>query len=78
MKYSELIKNTWMNDYQLINVHDIPDEKPKERAWSGILQFFMKHIHERDLFQRWEEIADLLTYFAKMNLGIDYIKLISC
>ncbi len=38
---SELVKATWTNDYQLINVHDIPDEKLKEKAWSGILQFFM-------------------------------------
>ena len=75
---SELVKTTWINDYQLINVHDISDEKLKERAWSGILQFFMKHIHERDLLKRWEEIADLLPKFAKLNIGIDYIELILC
>ncbi|MFV9930220.1 MAG: Rpn family recombination-promoting nuclease/putative transposase [Rickettsia endosymbiont of Haemaphysalis japonica] len=37
---SELVKNTWINDYQLINVQNISDEKLKEKAWSGILQFF--------------------------------------
>ncbi|HJD61824.1 MAG TPA: Rpn family recombination-promoting nuclease/putative transposase [Rickettsia endosymbiont of Columbicola hoogstraali] len=75
---SELVKSTWTNDYQLINVYDIPDEKLKEKAWSGILQFFMKHIHERDLLKRWEEIADLLPKFAKVDIGIDYIELILC
>ncbi|GFY73659.1 recombination-promoting nuclease RpnD [Trichonephila inaurata madagascariensis] len=50
---SELVKATWTNDYQLINVHDISDQALKENAWSGILQFFMKHIHERDLLKRW-------------------------
>ncbi|WP_324602893.1 MULTISPECIES: Rpn family recombination-promoting nuclease/putative transposase [spotted fever group] len=38
---SELVKNTWINDYQLINVQNISDEKLKEKAWSGILQFFL-------------------------------------
>ncbi|ABV78702.1 Transposase and inactivated derivative [Rickettsia bellii OSU 85-389] len=75
---SELVKTTWTNDYQLINVHDIPDEKLKEKAWSGILQFFMKHIHERDLLKRWEEVADLLPKFAKIDIGIEHIELILC
>ncbi|MCZ6883876.1 MAG: Rpn family recombination-promoting nuclease/putative transposase [Rickettsia endosymbiont of Ixodes ricinus] len=43
---SELVKTTWTNDYQLINIQNISDEKLKEKAWSGILQFFLKHIHE--------------------------------
>ncbi len=38
----------------------------------------MKHIHERDLFKRWAEIADLLPYFTKINIAIDYIALILC
>ena len=75
---SELVKATWTNDYQLINVHQIPDEQLKEHAWSGILQFFMKHIHERDLLKRWQEIASLLPKFAEVNIGINYIELILC
>ena len=66
---SNLTKEIWSNDYQLINVHNIPDEDFKQRAWSGILEFFFKHIHERELLKRWEEIADLLPQFAKVNIG---------
>jgi len=77
-EYSELTKNTWINDYQLINVHEIPDEKLKENAWSGMLQFFMKHIHERDLLKRWEEIANLLPTITEFNIGYNYIELILC
>ncbi|MFV9858350.1 Rpn family recombination-promoting nuclease/putative transposase [Rickettsia sibirica] len=66
----------WINDYQLINVQNISDEKLKEKAWSGILQFFLKHIHKRDLLKRWKEVADLLPEFIKVNIGIDYIELI--
>lgn len=69
---SELVKTTWTNDYQLINVQNISDEKLKEKAWSGILQFFLKHIHEQDLLKRWQEVADLLPEIIKVNIGIDY------
>ncbi|MFV9936859.1 MAG: Rpn family recombination-promoting nuclease/putative transposase [Rickettsia endosymbiont of Haemaphysalis japonica] len=44
---SELVKNTWINDYQLINVQNISDEKLKEKAWSGILQFFKTYPRTR-------------------------------
>ena len=50
---SELVKATWISDYQLINIYDIPDEKLKENTWFGILQFFMTHIHKQDLLKRW-------------------------
>ncbi|WCR55954.1 Rpn family recombination-promoting nuclease/putative transposase [Rickettsia asembonensis] len=72
----ELMQDIWTKDHQVINVHDIPDEELKKKAWAGILQFFMKHIHERDLLTRWYEIADLLPEFAKLNIGIDYLELI--
>ena len=38
------------------------------------MQFFLKHIHERDLLKRWQEVADLLPEFIKVNIG--YIELI--
>ena len=43
---NKLAKDIWGNNYQLINVHEIPDEEFKQRAWSGILEFFLKHIHD--------------------------------
>jgi len=58
-----------------VNVHDIPDEDFKKRVWSGILEFFLKHIHERELLKRWEQIADILPELAKVNIGYDYIEM---
>ena len=40
------------------------------------LAVFFKHIHERDLLKRWQEVTDLLPEFIKVNIGIDYIELI--
>jgi predicted transposase/invertase (TIGR01784 family) len=75
-QHKELMQDIWTKDHQVINVHDIPDDELKKKAFAGILQFFMKHIHERDLLKRWHEVADLLPEFAKLNIGIDYLELI--
>src|SRR5689334_13283946 len=75
-KDKDLAKSFWTNDYQLINVHDIPDEELKKRTWSGILEFFMKHIHERNLLKRWQEIADKLPELIKVRAGYDYIEIL--
>ena len=75
-QHKELMQDIWTKDHKVVNVHDIPDEELKQKAWAGILQFFMKHIHERDLLKRWYEVADLLPEFAKLNIGIDYLELI--
>ena len=71
-----LAKEFWAEDYQLVNLHDIPDEELKKRIWSGILEFFMKHIHERQLLKRWQEIGDILPELTKVTIGYDYIKMI--
>ncbi|WP_341764351.1 Rpn family recombination-promoting nuclease/putative transposase [Candidatus Tisiphia endosymbiont of Beris chalybata] len=73
---SQLARSIWINDYQLVNVHDIPDSEFRERIWSGILEFFMKHIHERNLLKRWQEIQDILPEFTKLTIGYSYLELI--
>lgn len=72
----EFIKKLWINDYQLINVHEIPDERLKERLWAGTLQFFMKHIWERDLVKMWEEVTGILPELVKVDIGYNYIKIL--
>ncbi|WP_341756318.1 MULTISPECIES: Rpn family recombination-promoting nuclease/putative transposase [unclassified Candidatus Tisiphia] len=72
--YSDLARSFWTNDCQLINVHDIPDEELKKKLWSGILLFFLKHIHERQLLKRWQEISDLLPELTKVSIGYDHIR----
>ncbi|XP_044732998.1 recombination-promoting nuclease pSLT051-like [Chrysoperla carnea] len=72
-QHKELMQDIWTKDHPVINVHDIPDEELKKKAWAGILQFFMKHIHERDLLKRWHEVSDLLPEFAKLNIELEKI-----
>ncbi|MCC8371902.1 MAG: Rpn family recombination-promoting nuclease/putative transposase [Rickettsia endosymbiont of Pseudomimeciton antennatum] len=72
--YPDLARCFWTNDCQLVNVHDIPDEELKKKVWSGILLFFLKHIHERQLLKRWQEISHLLPELAKVTIGYDHIR----
>ncbi|WP_250311484.1 Rpn family recombination-promoting nuclease/putative transposase [Rickettsia endosymbiont of Oedothorax gibbosus] len=72
--HPDLARVFWTNDCQLINVHDIPDEELKEKVWSGILLFFLKHIHERQLLKRWQEISHLLPKLSKITIGYDHIR----
>jgi predicted transposase/invertase (TIGR01784 family) len=72
----KLARTIWTDDYQLINVHEIPDTELKKHVWSGILMFFMKHIHERQLLKRWHEIAKLLPIISELTVGTDYIKIL--
>jgi predicted transposase/invertase (TIGR01784 family) len=71
-----LAKKFWTEDHKIVNVHDIPDEEFKTRIWSGILEFFLKHIHERQLLKRWQQIADILPELSKVSIGYDYIEMI--
>ncbi|BFD46787.1 MAG: Rpn family recombination-promoting nuclease/putative transposase [Rickettsia endosymbiont of Sergentomyia squamirostris] len=73
-----LAKEIWTNDYQIVNVNDIPDEQLKQRVWSGIFEFFAKHIRERDLLRRWQEIAYMLPELVKVSIGYNYIELLLC
>lgn len=57
-------------------MHDIADEELKKRMWSGILEFFMKHIKKRNLLKKWQEIADILPEFTKVTIGYNYIEMI--
>lgn len=58
-KHKKLAKEVWTNDYCLINVQDIPDEEFKTRAWSGIMEFFLKNIWNREILKKFDAIADI-------------------
>lgn len=73
---STLAKDIWAGDQQLVNVHDIPDEELKKKVWAGTMSFFMKHIHERDLAKKWQEIADNLPKITEVSIGYDFIEIL--
>lgn len=70
----ELARNLWNKDYSLINVHEIPDEELKEKIWFGILLFFLKHIHDRQLLKSWQNISNILPKLAQVEVGYNHIR----
>ena len=73
----ELAKLYWAGDHKVVDLQQIPDEELKQQLWAGTLQFFLKHIHQRNLLNKWHEIADLLPEIVKVKiLGREYIEML--
>lgn len=51
---------SFLDNFQLVNVHEIPDSAMQKHVWSGILEFFMKHIFERDFIKVLENGKDII------------------
>jgi len=56
----DLARKFWNSDFQLVNVHNIPDKELKGRIWSGIFELMMKHIHDPDLIKIWRDVEEFL------------------
>jgi predicted transposase/invertase (TIGR01784 family) len=50
----KLAKQCMGNDYQLIDLSSMADDDIKHKQHLGVLEFFMKHIHNRDVLQVWK------------------------
>jgi len=49
-----LAKEYMAGDYQLVDLTVMADDAIKQKQHLGILEFFMKHIHARDMLELWE------------------------
>jgi hypothetical protein len=47
-----IMKNIVQSRFHLIDVGQIPDEKLREKTWSNVLQFCMKHAFDRDFYDK--------------------------
>lgn len=71
-----IVKRLMTEDYQLIDLQSMSENDIKKKQHLGILEYFMKNIHLRDMIKLWEEF---LTQFDKAMLidqerGYIYIK----
>ena len=67
-------KDFWVEDHNVINVHEIPDEEFLMRTCSGFMEFSMKHIRNPNLLEQWRKMAYLLPHI-KVEVGSSYIKM---
>lgn len=71
-----LAEDVMSSDYQLIDLQSMTDAEIQQNQHLGMLQFFMKHIHESDMIKLWEKFfdrfKDLILYDKEK--GYIYIK----
>jgi predicted transposase/invertase (TIGR01784 family) len=50
----EQAKNLMGDKYRLIDLHSMTDDEIKQKQHLGMLEYFMKHIHTRDILKLWD------------------------
>jgi predicted transposase/invertase (TIGR01784 family) len=53
-----LAKDFMGGDYQLVDLYAMADDEIKKKAHLGMLEYFMKHVHARDMLHLWEEFLE--------------------
>ena len=53
-----LAKEFMGGDYQLVNLYAMSDDEIKKKAHLGMMEYFMKNIHTRDMIKLWEEFLE--------------------
>ncbi|KTD78846.1 putative transposase [Legionella waltersii] len=70
-----LIDHYFLKPFQLIDLGQIDDETLKQHAWSGVIEFALKHIFARDILAWLKDIADTLHQLDNTG-GLDFIAIV--
>ena len=68
----ELVDRYFLKPFQLVDLNEIADEELKQHMWSGVMEFSLKHIFERDMLPFLREIAPTLKTLVHQG-GDDFI-----
>lgn len=71
----ELVDRYFLKPFQLIDLGKIDDESIKQHAWSGVMEFALKHIFARDILPWLKNIAGTLNQLDKAG-GRDFIAIV--
>jgi predicted transposase/invertase (TIGR01784 family) len=71
----QLVEKYFLKPFQLLDLGRIDDESIRQNAWSGIMEFALKHIFARDILPHLRNIADLMQQVAKQG-GSDYLAIV--
>lgn len=61
----ELVDRYFLKPFQLIDLGQIDDETLKQHAWSGVMEFVLKHIFARDMLPYLNDIAQTFGHIQK-------------
>jgi predicted transposase/invertase (TIGR01784 family) len=71
----ELIDQYFLKPFHLIDLGEIDDETLKQHAWSGAMEFALKHIFSRDILPWLKNIANLMRELDHCG-GRDFIAIV--
>ncbi|MFT4058969.1 MAG: Rpn family recombination-promoting nuclease/putative transposase [Legionella sp.] len=70
-----LVDRYFLKPFQLIDLGQIDDEVLKQHAWSGVMEFALKHIFARDILPWLKDIAERLHQLDNAG-GRDFIAIV--
>ena len=62
-------------DYRLIDLQSMPDDEIKKKQHLGMLEYFLKHIHQRDMLKLWGEFLEEFKEVVLIDKANGYIYL---
>ena len=71
----ELVEKYFLKPFQLLDLGRIDDDSIRQHAWSGIMEFALKHIFARDILPHLRNIADLMQQVDQQGGG-DYLAIV--
>lgn len=71
----DLVEQYFLKPFHLIDLGQIEDERLKQHAWSGVMEFALKHIFARDILPHIENISTLLYNLDKMD-GRSFVEVV--
>ncbi len=77
-EFPEKTKKLWVENHTLINVHEIPDEDFVKMGEVGMLEFFLKHWHQKNLLPVLEKAKEinLLPQLLKSEEAIKFFEIL--
>lgn len=71
----DLVDRFFLKPFHLIDLGSIEDEKLKQHAWAGVMEFALKHIFSRDILPWLNNIADLM-HELEQSGGRDFLAIV--
>jgi predicted transposase/invertase (TIGR01784 family) len=71
----EQAKKLMTEDYRLVDLQSISDDEIETKKHLGMMEYFLKHIHQRDMLKLWDEFLSRFKETIIMDKELGYIYL---
>ncbi|KJV52682.1 transposase, YhgA-like family protein [Orientia tsutsugamushi str. Kato PP] len=62
---SMIAKQLMTSDYQLVDLQSMSNDEIVRKKHIGMLEYMLKHIHQRDMLKLWEEFLIKLSFMIE-------------